>query len=362
MALTEEIKDTGQEEPLAREQALEDDMAQNSVSLDIVWKGNTRYPVRVPKYATVMSIKVLLEELTKVDAGSQKLLGLVRGKLPQNSDTLEELCVASGTRVRLIGTRVADQLQSRGLWQEEPDASVPVIRDYDGDCEEGEGDEGDGVSTKGKWAGGTLVSNVQKKLVRVQSNASIQMINAPRVGRKLVVLDLDYTLLDCKQRTGDVVGMARPGLHEFLAAIYPHYDLIVWSQTRWPALECKITLMGMLTHPMYRITTALDSSTMFSVRVLRDDGVELTHHVKPLELIWSRFPGVYSRSNTVHVDDLERNFALNRQNGLKIRRYRRASSRAQRDTELMKLTRYLLLIAQLPSFEHLNHAQWQDYR
>ncbi|KAJ2665730.1 hypothetical protein IW148_001489 [Coemansia sp. RSA 1199] len=321
----------------------QDDMAQNSVSLVVVWTSNKRYNVRVAKYATVRSIKVLLEGLTEVDANSQKLLGLVRGHLPRDTDTLDALGVISGTRVRLMGTRKSDQLRSIDTWSEcTTDAVVSSSNDSVATDEE-------------------LMERNRTQLVAIRSTAEMQIINAPRVGRKLVVLDLDYTLLDCNLRSGDVVGMARPGLHEFLSAIYPHYDIIVWSQTRWPALECKITVLGMLTHPRYRITLALDSTTMFSVRVLRN-GREHSHHVKALEIIWARFPHVYTRENTVHVDDLERNFAMNKQNGLRIRQYKRSSSRARRDTELAKLAQYLLLIAELPSFEHLNHAQWQSYR
>jgi hypothetical protein len=43
------------------------------------------------------------------------------------------------------------------------------------------------------------------------------------------------------------------------------------------------------------------------------DGKIREHEVKPLELIWRKFPERYSAANTVHVDDLSRNFALNPQ-------------------------------------------------
>jgi len=48
--------------------------------------------------------------------------------------------------------------------------------------------------------------------------------------------------------------MARPGLHDFLSLVYQDYDLVVWSQTSWKWLEMKITSLGMLTHPNYRIS------------------------------------------------------------------------------------------------------------
>ncbi|KAJ2491935.1 hypothetical protein IWW37_001907 [Coemansia sp. RSA 2050] len=324
----------------------EDEMARESLSLDVVWRGNERYPLRIPKYATILSVKALLEELTGVDAESQKLLGLVRGQLPRDSDTLVELGVSSGTKVRLLGTPLCDRLRPRddaSHWGPEPVAGL--------------GEE-IGLGDRRVMRSQVLSTDWQARLRRLVAEAEVRVLNAPRPGRKLVVLDLDYTLLDCKNVSGNVADMARPGLHEFLAAIYPHYDLIVWSQTRWHIVESKITLLGMLTHPHYKITTALDISSMLTVHVLRN-GREVDHQVKPLEFIWARFPDHYGPHNTIHVDDLSRNFALNWQNGLKIRAFKRGDSNPRADTELYKLARYLLQISMLPSFEALDHVKWQ---
>jgi hypothetical protein len=46
----------------------------------------------------------------------------------------------------------------------------------------------------------------------------------------------------------------------------------------------------------------------------------LCHQVKPLQIIWSKFPQ-WSCANTVHLDDLSRNFALNPGCGLKVGHY-----------------------------------------
>ncbi|KAJ2509173.1 hypothetical protein GGH95_001277 [Coemansia sp. RSA 1836] len=327
----------------------EDEMVRESLSLDVVWRGSERYPLRIPKYATILSVKALLEELTGVDAESQKLLGLVRGQLPRDSDTLVGLGVSSGTKVRLVGTPLRDRLQPRDaseLWEAEPPP--------------GPSDDG-GLGRAGRlMCSQVLSTDWQAQLQRIVAEAEVRVLNAPRVGRKLVVLDLDYTLFDCKNVSGNVADMARPGLHEFLAAVYPHYDLIVWSQTRWHIVESKITLLGMLTHPHYKITTALDISSMFTVHALRN-GREVDHQVKPLEFIWSRFPEHYGRHNTIHIDDLSRNFALNWQNGLKIRAFKRADTHRRADTELYKLARYLLRISTLPSLEALDHSKWQGH-
>ncbi|KAJ2668379.1 hypothetical protein IWW42_005247 [Coemansia sp. RSA 1085] len=211
----------------------------------------------------LLSIKLLLEEITLVDKECQKLLGLVKGRLPDNHETLESLGIISNTRIRLIGTRKADQLRSTKSKWDEPDCHLPAISDTD----------------------------------------------STDTGTPLLVLDLDYTLLDCNPGSGDMVNMARPGLDQFLTAAYRHYDLIVWSQTSWMVLESKMTILGMLTHPNYRIVSALNSSMMISVRSQRG-GKVVSHHVKALEIIWSWF-SQYNYKNTVHVDDLDRNFVLN---------------------------------------------------
>lgn len=40
--------------------------------------------------------------------------------------------------------------------------------------------------------------------------------------------------------------------------------------------------------------------------------------VKPLQLIWSKYPNLWSSQNTVHVDDIEKNFLLNKASGILI--------------------------------------------
>ena len=52
---------------------------------------------------------------------------------------------------------------------------------------------------------------------------------------------------------------------------------------------------------------------------------------------------------------------MNKQNGLRIRACRNLPETWRTDTELLRLTEYLLLIKDLPSFSDLNHRKWERY-
>ncbi|KAJ2653988.1 hypothetical protein GGH99_007454, partial [Coemansia sp. RSA 1285] len=86
------------EEETQQQQQQKDEMARESILLNVVWKGSEQYRLRVSQYATVLSVKALIEELTQVDVGNQKLLGLTKGRLPGDEDTLTGLGVASGVK------------------------------------------------------------------------------------------------------------------------------------------------------------------------------------------------------------------------------------------------------------------------
>ena len=86
-----------------------------------------------------------------------------------------------------------------------------------------------------------------------------------------------------------------------------------------------------------------------------------THHVKPLQIIWSKFEERWGAHNTVHLDDLARNFALNLGSGLKIKAYHRNQPDATHDGDLQLLGPYLERLAQSGrSFERVDFGKWRD--
>ena len=127
----------------------------------------------------------------------------------------------------------------------------------------------------------------------------------------------------------------------------------------------------MLTHPGYKICFVLDKTSMFQVVSTNRSGKKVTHHVKPLQIIWSKFPHWNSR-NTVHLDDLSRNFVLNLGSGLKCTAYyrkkkkgRSAAAIGSKDQELLGIGRFLELLATTEgareNFDNVDFQYWRDY-
>ncbi|GJX41494.1 ubiquitin-like domain-containing CTD phosphatase [Tanacetum coccineum] len=185
----------------------------------------------------------------------------------------------------------------------------------------------------------------------------IELKNPCRKGKKLLVLDIDYTLFDHRSTAENPLQLMRPYLHEFLTAAYAEYDIIIWSATSMKWVELKMSQLGVLSNPNYKITALLDHLAMITVQ---SDSRGI-FDCKPLGLIWALFPEYYSAKNTIMFDDLRRNFVMNPQNGLTIKPFRKAHENRDSDRELVKLTQYLLAIADLDDISILDHKKWESY-
>ena len=144
------------------------------------------------------------------------------------------------------------------------------------------------------------------------------------------------------------------------AKSYQSYDLVVWSQTSWRWLETKLIELGMLANPRYRFCFVLDKTSMFAITSTSKSGRKVKHYVKPLQIIWNKFPGTWGPHNTVHLDDLSRNFALNPGNGLKVSAFYRKKQKKP-DVELIGLARYLTKLAlEVKDFTTIDMKYWQE--
>jgi len=208
-----------------------------------------------------------------------------------------------------------------------------------------------------------------ENLKKFTEKTEVHIMHPPRDGKPLLVLDLDHTLLDFSARslqnnnstaTTAAQAMKRPHMDTFLTQCYEHYDLVVWSQTSWRWLETKLIELGMLAHAGYRFCFVLDKTSMFTV-TSKQKGMQRVHHVKPLQIIWSKFEGRWDASNTVHLDDLKRNFALNPSCGLRCTGFYRKKSGARRDSELLGLGKYLVKLAEAKvDFQKANFDSWES--
>lgn len=59
-----------------------------------------------------------------------------------------------------------------------------------------------------------------KKIDNRLSSYKPKVLNAPRLGKKLLVLDIDYTLFDHRSTVERALELMRPYLHQFLTAAY----------------------------------------------------------------------------------------------------------------------------------------------
>ncbi|GAB5036580.1 had iiid h [Nannochloropsis oceanica] len=318
-----------------------DVQSQELYELVAKWRGKEIDLGTLPGGCTIANIKILLEAKTRVLPERQKLIGLSvqGGKAAKDENTLEQL-VLKGKRgpvkFMLMGTPEAESFVDPS----EKTGLPEVFDDFELDV----------TAISEEWR--RSVQN-SENLRKFTAKTQVHLINPPRQGKRLLVLDLDHTLLDFSSREEviDRLSMAeaasimkRPHLDAFLAAVYPFYDLVAWSQTSWRWLEIKMVELGLLTHPAYRFCFVLDKTSMFHVESTKGNGSLFKHQVKPLQLIWTKFPH-WNETNSVHVDDLSRNFALNTGNGVKIKAYYRNAEGASEDKELVYLGRYLVRLA-----------------
>ncbi|KAJ7632993.1 HAD subfamily IIID h [Roridomyces roridus] len=319
------------------------------IDLQFTWAGKP-FSLSVAESDRVFDLRCALQTLTKVPPSRQKILGLTKSnKLPADEERVGDLRLTASKKFTLIGTPEGNEIKDPSHLENLPD----VINDLDIDLSQDP-------------AASAAYRNDQRNIRKVKEATDalkIDIIHPLRQGKKLLVLDIDYTILDTKPLTSGSLPpaeCARPRLHEFLEAVYPFYDICIWSQTSWVWLETKLVELGMIgSDKNYQISFVLDKTPMFTVFSERD-GKPWTHSVKALQIIWNHF-SQFNAANTIHIDDLSRNFALNPGEGLKISAFKGAgTAQAIADRELDKLARYMVHIASVDDFRTVSHKDWKS--
>ncbi|KAH0942193.1 hypothetical protein HID58_001830 [Brassica napus] len=306
------------------------------LTLIVKWSGK-EYTLRICADDSVAELKRRICFLTNVLPKRQKLLyPKVGNKLSDDSLLLSQIPLKPSLKMTMIGTTEDDIIVDQVT-------SDDVVDDFELGKEEVVDIEDKEIN--------------KQKLRRRIDQYKIKLVNPCRKGKKLLVLDIDYTLFDHRSTAENPLQLMRPYLHEFLTAAYAEYDIIIWSATSMKWVELKMGELGVLNNPNYKITALLDHLAMITVQ---SDSRGI-FDCKPLGLIWALLPEFYNAQNTIMFDDLRRNFVMNPQNGLKIRPFRKAHVNRDKDDELVLLTRYLLAIAELDDLSSLDHSRWETF-
>merc|ERR1719499_1032462 len=236
----------------------------------VVW-GSEKITLELHETQTLADIQTLLETETEVPIAKQKILGLKTiSKTAISTETLVSDLKARKNKFKMVGSAV--ELKTRDDFDDIPRIIDDLEWDFVPDFSKME-------QTHTKY---------QKKIDDLVKNTEINIINEPRQGKKLLVLDLDNTLFDMKgmRKTRDQLSLKRPYTDEFLRRLYPYYDFVIWSQTRWQWIEIKLTELCII--PNFKMTFILDKTQMPKITSMTTRGMR-SHQIKPLELIWKRF-------------------------------------------------------------------------
>eukprot|EP01104_Vermistella_antarctica_P015169 TRINITY_DN4920_c0_g1_i2.p1 TRINITY_DN4920_c0_g1~~TRINITY_DN4920_c0_g1_i2.p1 ORF type:complete len:331 (-),score=59.01 TRINITY_DN4920_c0_g1_i2:229-1221(-) len=313
----------------------------NAINVTIKWNGQLIDLSLDRETATVATLRSILSEKTNVPPDKQKLLGLkVKGN-PAGEDVLiSQLRLKEGQKVMMMGTPV-----EKALAEPETTDNNDVNNDFI------QVDECIAVIDR---------PENQKKLKNRLDTYKIKRFKEPRPGKKCLVLDVDYTMFDHRSTAEQPLELLRPFTYEFLSKCYEHYDLLIWSATSMKWIDLKMVELGITARQDFELTSYVDYDATITVDV-PNKGVR---NIKPLQVIWEAdgYKGIYTPKNTIHIDDITRNFMFNPQNGLTIRPFRDALMNRGTDRELVPLAEYLCTIAQeYDDFSELNHERWERF-
>jgi ubiquitin-like domain-containing CTD phosphatase 1 len=308
--------------------------------IEIKWNGQTFKISNLLQSQTVNDLKAELYKLTEVLPERQKILGLKTQTGANASDhtILDEIKLKPGTKLIMMGskeTTISDV-------NKKPENLPVVVDDLDVEPDE------------------IAVQNREENLAKISrrlTDYKIKVLNEPRPNKKLLVLDIDYTLFDHVSHAEKASELMRPYLHEFLTSAYEDFDIVIWSATSYKWIEVKMNELGVSKHTDYKIVFYLDCAAMISVYIQEHGLLDC----KPLKVIWDKYPDFYSSRNTIMFDDIRRNFLMNPQNGLKILPFKNAHSNRETDRELYKLSLYLKKIARLDDLSELKHKHWDRH-
>lgn len=220
---------------------------ENEVRIVVKWSGKEYEICNLSESDSVGTLKNAIHRETGVRPERQKLLNLkLKGKTPEDGCQLSTLKLKQGFKVMMMGSLEEDIADASGPPEDIPD----VVNDLDiedevipSECRE------------------VYLAKIERRIKEYRIN----VLNEPRPGKKLLVLDVDYTLYDHRSSAETGYELMRPFLHEFLISAYQDYDIVIWSATSMKWIEEKMKLLGVSTHSDYKIAFYLDNLAMITI-------------------------------------------------------------------------------------------------
>ena len=193
-------------------------------SFVVKWSG-TDYTVEVEESQTLADLKNVIFNRTGVRAERQKLLGLkAAGQAASDETLISQLNLKPNSKIMMMGSREEDIAQA----SERPEGLPEVVNDLD-------------IPEEAEIA----IQNQAEYLAKIEKRVrdlKIEVLNPPRAGKKLLVLDIDYTLFDHRSVAESPDQLMRPYLHEFLTSAYADYDIVIWCESALASL-CAASLV-----------------------------------------------------------------------------------------------------------------------
>lgn len=230
----------------------------SSITFALKWRADA-FDVTLPLTSTVLDLKNAVEQKTGVPAASVKVLGLKlvsSARPPVDSDPLSALAApkAGGPRLMVMGTPAAAAAALVAAATEAAAAAAAA----GGGNQGGLLDEDDAADAAAAAAAEQLIADEddpsaiaadpdnQAKLSRRIGAFELKLREPPRPSaRGALVLDIDYTIFDLGSAAERPELLARPHLHEFLAAAWSAgFDLFIWSANSMKWIEVKMRELG----------------------------------------------------------------------------------------------------------------------
>ncbi len=164
----------------------------------VKWNGK-EFGLEMDSEQKLLDVKLCLEKLTNVRRSNIKLLGLKSPSGAPNDSTRLGDIVVNSSRVIMMGTPDTEKLV------EMEDDSVEDDLDVNASDSE----------LLDAYVRPENLAKVQNRIDTVP----IELLNAPREGKKCLVLDIDHTLFDLHGSGENPLQLARPFLQHFLTSV-----------------------------------------------------------------------------------------------------------------------------------------------